>query len=291
MNKLLATTALAGFLLASPVYADGFYVGGETGYGWSTDAGIDHKTDYPGGEFHHLKVAPFQYDWNSSLGSSIMGGLAVGYEYKLPATYGVVRFELGTNYRPGFSYDKMANYDSFDSKKFCYEDVCSKSLSITASKKLMTDISSIAVMTNAYYDAKQWGYAGNNFAIYPSVGAGLGFARNKVDDVKGQLNYAAVKQFNSPWHNSTHNYDGQQDFNLEGDTNISFAWQVMGGVGMDFPQGWSGSLMYRYADLGSGNTGTKLTSSGSFGSSEATVDAIKGDLHVHEIVLGVRKTF
>lgn len=62
MRKLLASTALAGVLLASPALADGFYIGGETGYGWSGDSGIDRET-----KFDTRLPALFSFGLNDSL--------------------------------------------------------------------------------------------------------------------------------------------------------------------------------------------------------------------------------
>ena len=87
-------------------------------------------------------------------------------------------------------------------------------------------------MVNAYYDIGHWG------SFVPSVGAGVGVARNEMDGVI--FSSSPNAQF--------------------GDTNWSLAWSVMAGAGFQLTERVILDLGYRFLDVGKAQSGTPDTS-------------------------------
>jgi opacity protein-like surface antigen len=124
------------------------------------------------------------------------------------------------------------------------------------------DLKSWAGLINVYYDFA------NASRFTPYIGAGIGVARNKLDDVPLMLNGASVGTLN-------------------GDSKTNVAWQLSLGTAIRVSQGISLDVGYRYMDLGkfqSADTGTVLG---------APVTGVRSedDLRAHEIQVGLRFDF
>lgn len=117
---------------------------------------------------------------------------------------------------------------------------------------LATSVDSLALMVNGYYDL------GNFRGFVPYLGAGLGIAWNSTDDVT--LTPGGVR--------------------LGGDSDSSFAWALMAGVGYQVSERAILDLGYRYIDLGEAASGAG-----------GTAPVRLHDLAAHEIKVGLRYHF
>ena len=125
---------------------------------------------------------------------------------------------------------------------------------------LHTSIRSYTLMFNAYKDLGQFG------RVTPYVGAGIGAAYHVVDETYFTGNYNLVNR-------------------IEGNTDLSFAWALMAGVGIQVSDRAILDVGYRYSDLGSAETG-RVDSAG-FVNPAVKID----DLTSHEIKVGLRYSF
>lgn len=176
-------------------------------------------------------------DLDDDFGNSPIIGAGVGYRLNQ-----YVRGDLTVGYRGGYEVDTSGDIAGF-----------------AANAK--GDVSSLAAMANVYVDVAKFG------AFTPYVGGGIGFSRNKLDDVDGSV--AGV--------------NGK----IDGDTETSFAWQLSAGVGIEVAPKWTVDVGYRYIDLGEVKTGN----SASLGGVSGAIDPIKADLKAHEIQASVRYQF
>jgi opacity protein-like surface antigen len=119
---------------------------------------------------------------------------------------------------------------------------------------LASSADSLALMVNGYYDL------GNFRGFVPYLGAGLGIAWNSTDAVV------------------TTPAGGR----LAGESESSFAWAVMAGVGYQVSERAILDLGYRYIDLGDATSGT---------GGGVTAPVRIHDLAAHEIKLGLRYHF
>lgn len=125
---------------------------------------------------------------------------------------------------------------------------------------LHTDVTSYTMMVNAYKDLGNWG------GITPYLGAGLGLAYNKVDDVYFTGNPALVNR-------------------IHGDNDLSFAWALMAGIGYQISDRAVLDLGYRYSDLGSAQS--ERVDSANFVNPRVDID----DITAHEFKIGLRYHF
>jgi opacity protein-like surface antigen len=122
-----------------------------------------------------------------------------------------------------------------------------------------TSVKTYTAMVNAYYDL------GNHGGFVPYVGAGVGLAYNKMNNV-----YFT----NSPFNNE-----------IIGANQLSLAWAVMAGVEYKFSQRASLDIGYRYIDTGSVHS--DHGDSGNNWNPRFKLD----DLAAHELMVGVRYKF
>lgn len=120
-----------------------------------------------------------------------------------------------------------------------------------------TKITSYTMMLNAYRDLMTFG----NFTPY--VGVGVGMAYHTVDHVSFTENPFLTNQ-------------------IEGKSDLAFAWQVMAGVGYRLNERATLDLAYRYADLGKATSGRVDTAG--FANPRVVID----DITAHELKLGIR---
>jgi opacity protein-like surface antigen len=125
---------------------------------------------------------------------------------------------------------------------------------------LHTKISSYTMMFNAYKDM------GNFGGFTPYVGAGVGMAYNKMDEVYFTGNPALVNK-------------------IKGDNELSFAWSVMAGVGYQISDRAIIDVGYRYFDMGDANS-DNIDNALNY-NPRVNVD----DLTAHEIKIGLRYHF
>lgn len=177
-------------------------------------------------------------DIDDDVGSSAIIGAGVGYRFNQH-----VRADVTLGYRGGYEVDTGFSTSG-----------------VTANFK--GDVSALTGMANVYVDVAKMGM------FTPYVGGGIGFSRNKVDDVAVRTN-ASV--------NGT----------LQGDTETSFAWQLSAGVGIEVAPKWTIDVGYRYMDMGEAKSGDTIT----VGGVSATGATSKGDLRAHEIQASIRYQF
>jgi len=126
-----------------------------------------------------------------------------------------------------------------------------------------SDITSMVVMANGYYDFSAGG-------VRPYIGAGIGWAQNEMDPV--------VQTF--PGGSIT----------TPGGKKSGTAFALMAGVGIPV-SGWVLDIGYRYIDLGkieSGSGTASATFTGVPGAIPFPYSGAEGKLTAHEITVGVR---
>ncbi len=122
-----------------------------------------------------------------------------------------------------------------------------------------TSVQTSTIMFNAYYDLGKWD------RVVPYIGAGVGFAHNKTDDVTFT---------NSAFTNR-----------IEGDEKWSLAWSLMAGLGWQISERAVLDVGYRYIDVGSARSGT-IDNLGL-----ANPPLRLDDLTAHEFKVGLRYHF
>ncbi|MGD9670039.1 MAG: outer membrane protein [Hyphomicrobiaceae bacterium] len=123
-----------------------------------------------------------------------------------------------------------------------------------------TSLKSYTLMLNAYYDIGKFG------RFVPYVGAGIGAAYHQLDDISFTGNPALT--------NSIH-----------GNNDLSFAWAIMAGVGVQLSDRAILDIGYRYLDTGS------ITSQRSDTGFNVNPAVKFDDLTSHEIKVGLRYHF
>lgn len=129
-----------------------------------------------------------------------------------------------------------------------------------ADDPLHTSVTSYTVMVNGYKDL------GNFRGFVPYIGAGVGIAYNIMDDVSFTQNPALVNQ-------------------IKGDSDISFAWALMAGVGYQISPRAVLDVGYRYIDLGVATSERNDTAG--FVNPRVEMD----DIAAHEVKVGLRYHF
>ena len=125
---------------------------------------------------------------------------------------------------------------------------------------LHTAVTTHTLMFNGYYDL------GNFSGFVPYVGAGVGFAFNKVDEVYFTGNPFLTNR-------------------IFGDERWSLAWSLMAGVGYQITDRITLDVGYRYLDMGKAESGT-IDNAG-FTNPKVRID----ELAAHEVKVGLRFAF
>lgn len=125
---------------------------------------------------------------------------------------------------------------------------------------LHTAVTTHTLMFNGYYDL------GNYAGLVPYVGAGVGLAYNKVDEVYFTGNPFLVNR-------------------IAGDDRWGLAWSLMAGVGYQISDRITLDIGYRYLDMGKAESGH--VDSAGFWNPKVRID----DLAAHEIKVGLRFAF
>jgi opacity protein-like surface antigen len=239
-----AACALAGLCAAdASAQSRGVYWRLDTGYAWAADANLKDKN--PG----------------SVAGTYICGGpLLSGACNDPPGELNdigqawIVGVGVGYRFGPRFRADATLGYRS----GFKLDDVDKAPSSYTA------HITSYNVMVNGYVDFPLQ----RSTRLVPYVGAGVGYASNKIDDITNP-NLPPL-----PPGVST----------LPGGTKGDVAWQLSLGVGIEVTGKLTLDIGYRYLDSG------KLeTSSGNVtGFFAGPYNGATGKLRSHELQVGIR---
>lgn len=138
-------------------------------------------------------------------------------------------------------------------------------------RSFQADVSSVNGMINGYVDVAGFLPKGKLGIFQPYAGAGIGFAVNSIDDVKARSPFAPNLIETAP-----------------GGTTANFAWMVTAGTGIHAGNGIIVDLGYKYVDLGSF---TSDAGQACAGAACRNVDAVTGDLHAHELSVGIRFGF
>jgi opacity protein-like surface antigen len=125
---------------------------------------------------------------------------------------------------------------------------------------LHTGVKSYTGMVNAYYDFGQFG------GITPYLGAGVGMSYNRMSEVYFTDNVNLVNK-------------------IQGDSRLSLAWSLMGGIGWQVSDRAILDLGYRYMNYGAANSG--VIDSAGFKNPAVHVD----NLSAHEFRVGLRYHF
>ena len=123
-----------------------------------------------------------------------------------------------------------------------------------------TNLTTYTMMLNAYKDL------GNLGGFVPYVGAGVGAAYHRLDDVYFTGNPNLVNR-------------------IHGDNDLAFAWSVMAGVGYQISDRAIVDVGYRYIDLGS--ITSQRSDTGGFVNPAVHIN----DLTAHEVKVGLRYHF
>lgn len=167
------------------------------------------------------------------IGNSALFEAGVGYQ--LPYN---LRADLTVGYRPGFKVE-------------------SREARGTLPVNADADVKNWAVMANLYYDIA------TGTAFTPYVGAGLGVAFNKVDDVTYSFGAGRIHE--------------------NGKSKTNFAWSLQAGAAYAVTQNVKVDLGYRYIDLGGFETGGSST--------VGAVAKSEGDVRAHEVKIALRYAF
>ncbi len=164
---------------------------------------------------------------------------------------GGIGYRFGPNFRTDFTIGYRGGYEISASENLGGTTVAASS-----------DITSWAALASAYYDFA------NSSRFTPYIGAGIGVARNSMDDANITVNGVSVGRWS-------------------GDDKTSLAWHLSVGTAIRVAQGISLDIGYRYMDLGTMEMGNTATVLGTPVSGVRSED----DLRAHEIQFGLRFDF
>jgi opacity protein-like surface antigen len=233
IKKAITLTALvaAAGIAAGAAQAQ-LYWRVDSGYSWSKDAGISDK-NFPLNGIICGNAACTVPGQLNDLDNSLILGAGVGYRFDPN-----LRGDVTLGYR---GYYKLRGVDA---------GVPATSFS--------ADVKSWLGLLNGYYDFPVGG------SWMPYLGAGIGFARNKVDSVTGT--------------------GGGITASVPGGTKTEFAWALMAGVSYPLNAGMTLDIGYRYLDAGRAETDFGAVSPAVFG----TYSGASGKLRAHELAVGLR---
>jgi len=227
--KIVATGSFAALLACDAAQAQVYYRV-EVGYSQSTGTDLKDK------DFANSGVICGDPLCNSAgsikdVGSSYTLGAAVGYRFSPN-----LRADVALGYRPGYAIDATDG----------------------SGTSFKADVKSVSLMANGYYDFPLSGWT-------PYVGAGLGFAQNKVDTVS----------FGGPGFSGT----------APGGTKSGTAYALMLGAGIPLSGRTTLDIGYRYIDLGKIEASSGTVTVNGFAFPYAGAD---GKLTAHELTVGLR---
>jgi opacity protein-like surface antigen len=238
-NRALMTLAAVTLLAsASSVVQAQLYLRADLGYSWSRNADIKDK-NFPLDQGICGNAACTVPGKLKDVGDSAILGGGVGWRLNPN-----VRVDGTLAYRGWYDLDKND----------------------AANTKYKADVKSWNLMLNGYYDFAAKG-------VSPYVGAGIGWARNKVDSIKATNPIAPGVTITAP-----------------GGTKSSFAWALMAGVGVPLNPTMTLDVGVRYTDLGKleTNSGGLTAAAGAVVVPAGTYSGAKGNLRAWEFTVGLR---
>ncbi len=240
---------------ASPVFGNdsGFYLRGDIGVGVNNVG--KHSTQISVGA-----NAPGVVGYNDDLSASGFIGVGAGY-----AVNNWLRFDGTLEYRGG---GKLSSVDYYNSPQ-------AGGGFLTGKDFYSANVSSIVGLANAYVDLGTW------YCITPYIGAGVGFANNRISGFTDQgysypTNGAGV--ILGPGSPSGAYYKPGSSTN--------FAWALMAGLGYDVTSNLKLDIGYRYLNMGKVSTGSSVNQ---FGPPNYTYT--QKSLSSHDFRLGMRWVF
>jgi opacity protein-like surface antigen len=231
---LILAITLASMGQATYAQDTGFYGRLDTGYSWPTSAGVVDKNFAAFGGICGNARCTIPGELNNVDGSGMIGG-GIGYRFSQE-----FRSDLTFNYRGMWSQ---------------LNDTDGSATHYTA------DVTSLAVMANGYFD-----FNVGSSTFKPYVGAGLGFAQNKIGTLTATgPGFIGV---------------------APGGTKTDFAWSLTAGVGFKLPNALVLEVGYRYIDVGKVETdaGNIVVN----GVKAGTYFGATGQGKAHELTLGIR---
>ena len=254
-SQLLLGTALAGTVLFAAAPADAqFYARLDSGFAWGRDAQFgDNQAQLDSGATVFIENETSSPGKLDNIGGSWLIDGGIGYRFNP-----WLRSDLTVGYRGGYELDDVA------------QDI-QPQLENSAPGQVNAEITSIPVLINAYVDLG--GVVSNVGGIVPYVGAGVGFARNEIGDIRAVLLDEGLTSL----------------FIAPGGSNVDLAWAVMAGFSAPLPgvRNLFLDVGYRYLDSGKITTdGGPILSEGAVATSEHA--GFEGDLTAHEFKAGLR---
>ena len=255
---MVSTKVIAGDLpppplpVAPPIEAP--CCGTEAGWYLRGDIGVGANTSGK----HSIRTTPSSATavgvtgYNDDLGSSVAGGVGVGY-----AVNSWLRFDGTVEYRGGSKLSSVDYYGPNAANGF------------TTGKDFYNgNVSSVIGMANAYVDLGTW------YCLTPYIGGGVGVAYNRIDGFT-DIGYSVP----SPPGGTAGAYYRPGD-------KTNFAWALMTGVSYDVSNNLKLDLGYRYLNYGKVTTGSSVPQFG-----PPTYTYTQKDLATHEVRLGMRWLF
>lgn len=275
---VLVTLALASIVQAK----DGIYIGAEGGYSWYGSAG-DGRSITKG--LSKYGVDDFRFDLSDDLGNGGMVGGGAGYQFGnmyggALRIGGLYNYRWGPSWEPGFEYASQIVHD---------EEVVGNT---QASGGKWNEISSHGFMLAVDYDIRQASYSPtDSISIYPTIGIGLGVARNSIRDQRFMASGSAFLDYGE----QSQTFDGMLECRGGDQSDWGFAWHGQFGIGADIGDRVSASILGRYADLGSVRSASEYSCNGSVNDQSKaftkTVDPVDIDLTTWEALANVRVLF
>ena len=192
--------------VVQPVESGGWYLRGDIGLGTQTARGWQYNPNPPMG----ITDATYQH----SLSSTMFVGAGIGYVFN-----SWFRVDGTLEYRSG---GRFIGRDILNGPGGSYENV------------LHSNMSSVVALINGYVDLGTW------WGITPYVGAGLGYAYNRLSPTFDTGVVVGV---------------GASSGVINGGSMGSFAWALMAGLAWDVTASTKIELGYRYMSLGNFRSG------------------------------------
>lgn len=191
-----------------------------------TDLGI---SQYSFGDFSQEQLATNGGSFISrSVGDGAIVGLGLGFQINRN-----FRLDLTAEYRASAQVKAMDNLTA---------ELVAPSGSLQANSIYQGNLSSYVGLANAYVDLFNWR------GLTPYLGAGVGFASNRVSDVttssSATFNDAATGAVTTQLSGGT----------AQDKSQLHLAWAVMAGTSFDLNQNAQLDIGYRFLSLGSGST-------------------------------------
>lgn len=224
----------------APVGADaqeaGLYLRGDLGIAVSPDTEFTDKD--PASPDALLGTIKTEGDF----GNSVLLGIGLGYRVN-----DLFRIEATLGYLPGLSFSGRDDIDPDN---------------VTTA-----DATSLVAMVAGYVNLGRFVAADR---INPYVGAGIGVARNELDDVQTTL-----------WSGSR--------WSVPSGTSTGLAWMLAAGVSIEATPSVTVDLGYRYLDLGQAETDAGIVQTSGGARFQAT--GMEADLSAHVFNVGLRYTY